>query len=350
MYKDLKARFIECGVPASEIAFIHSCKNEEQKVKLYEAVNSGKVRILMGSTFKLGIGANVQTKLKAIHHIDVPWRPADMVQREGRILRRGNENDEVKIYRYIVEGSFDSYSWQILQTKQHFISQFLSGNSTTRSIEDFTNDELNYAQVKALALSEPLMKEYVEKENALRNARLVLRQEIMQKETAKLGIKRVEEEQKQLALRREKTTQNEEYVEKNLVDLRTGCSSIAELVTSKLGAFSPDREIAKIGEFSLRFPHTQSEKKQFMVFDRLNTEYYVEFGDSVSGNKTRLSNFFEKFKNQVSNLEKRYDELEEKKENLKNQIQYCSGIEKKIEKLEAEKQAIFDKISIKKAD
>lgn len=302
----------------------------------------------MGSTFKLGIGANVQTKLKAIHHVDVPWRPADMVQREGRILRTGNENDEVKIYRYIVEGSFDSYSWQILQTKQHFISQFLSGNSTTRSIEDFTNDELNYAQVKALALFEPLMKEYVEKENALRNARLVLRQEIMQKETAKLDIKRIDEEQKQLDLRREKTTQNAEYVEKNIVDLRTGCSSIAEIVTSKLGAFSHDREIAKIGEFSLRFPHTQSEKKQFLIFERLNTEYYVEFGDSISGNKTRLSNFFEKFKNQVASVEKRYDELEEKKENLKNQIQYCSGIEKKIKKLEDEKQVLFDKLSVKK--
>lgn len=350
VYKDLKTRFVACGVPASEIAFIHSCKNEEQKVKLYDAVNSGKVRILMGSTLKLGIGANVQTKLKAIHHIDVPWRPADMVQREGRILRRGNENDEVKIYRYIVEGSFDSYSWQILQTKQHFISQFLSGNSTTRSIEDFTNDELNYAQVKALALSEPLMKEYVEKENALRNARLVLRQEIMQKESAKLEIKRVKEEQESLALRRERTTQNLEYVENNIVNLRVCFSSIAELITSQLEAFSPDREITKIGEFSLCFPHTQSEKKQFLVFERLNTEYYVEFGDSVSGNKTRLSNFFEKFNNQVSNLKKRYEELEEKKENLKNQIQYCSGIEKKIEKLEEEKEAIFDKISIKKVD
>jgi predicted nucleic acid-binding Zn-ribbon protein len=172
----------------------------------------------------------------------------------------------------------------------------------------------------------------------------------MQKETAKLDIKRVEEEQKQLALRREKTTKNAAYVEMNIGDLRADYSSIAEIVTSKLGAFSPDREIAKIGEFSLRFPHTQSEKKQFLVFDRLNTEYYVEIGDSLSGNKTRLSNFFEKFKNQVSNLEKRYDELEEKKENLKNQIQYCSGIEKKIERLEEEKQALFDKLSIKNVD
>ena len=98
----------------------------------------------------------------------------------------------------------------------------------------------------------------------------------------------------------------------------------------------------------MRFPHTQSEKKQFLIFERLNTEYYVEFGDSISGNKTRLSNFFEKFKNQVASVEKRYDELEEKKENLKNQIQYCSGIEKKIKKLEDEKQVLFDKLSVKK--
>ena len=346
VYKDLKSRLVECGVPSVEIAFIHSCKNEEQKVRLYDAVNSGKVRILIGSTFKLGIGANVQTKLKAIHHIDVPWRPADMVQREGRILRRGNENEEVHIYRYIVEGSFDSYSWQILQTKQHFISQFLSGNSTTRSIEDFTNDELNYAQVKALALSEPLMKEYVEKENALRNARLVLRQEIMQKETAKRDIRQVEEEQGQLALIREKTEQNLEYVESNFTDLKACFKLTAEIITSKLGAFSPDRGITEIGEFSVSFPHTQSEKKRFIVFERLGTGYYVEFGDSVSGNKTRLSNFFGKFINQIAYLEKHYDELEKKKENLKNQILYCSGIEEIIKKLEVEKQALFDRISI----
>jgi hypothetical protein len=212
VYNEIKKRLIENGIPKKEIAFVHTCRDEFAKIELYEKVNKGEVRVLLGSTFKLGIGANVQSKLKAIHHLDVPWRPADMVQREGRILRRGNENKEVFIYRYIAEGSFDSYSWQILQTKQHFISQFLSGNSTTRSIEDFTNDELNYAQVKALALSEPLMKEYVEKENALRNARLVLRQEIMQKESAKLEIKRVKEEQESLALRRERTTKNLEYV------------------------------------------------------------------------------------------------------------------------------------------
>ena len=350
VYKDLKTRFMECGVPSSEIAFIHSCKNEEQKVKLYEAVNTGKVRILMGSTFKLGIGANVQTKLKAIHHIDVPWRPADVTQREGRILRRGNENEEVQIFRYVVEGSFDAYSWQILQTKQHFISQFLSGNSTTRSIEDFTNDELNYAQVKALALSEPLMKEYTEKENELRNARLVFRQEIMQKESAKIEIKRVEEEQKHLVERRDKTVLNLEYIEKNLNALKKLFPITAEIITEKLKVFLPDADITQIGEFSLRYPYMQSEKKLFVILERLGVEYYVEFGDSASGNKTRLSNFFEKFKNQVSNIEKRSDELDKKKENLQSQIRYDSGIENRIKRLEDEKQALFNRLSIKTID
>ena len=140
-----------------------------------------------------------------------------------------------------------------------------------------------------------------------------------------------------------------EYVENNLIELKACLLLTAEIITSKLGTFSPGRKIAEIGEFSVSLPHTQSEKKQFIVFERLGAEYYVEFSDSVAGNKTRLSNFFEKFRNQVAYLEKRYDELEKKKENLKSQIQYCSGIEKKIKKLEEEKQALFDKISIKKA-
>ena len=109
--------------------------------------------MLIGSTFKLGIGANVQTKLKAVHHLDAPWRPADMVQREGRIMRKGNLNEEIRIFRYITKGSFDSYSWQILETKQRFISQFLSGSTYQRSASDLEENVLTYAQVKALSIS-----------------------------------------------------------------------------------------------------------------------------------------------------------------------------------------------------
>ena len=177
VYKELKVRLIELGVPEKESAFIHSYQTETRKVELYKKFNEAKVRILIGSTFKLGIGANVQRRLKAIHHLDVPWRPADMVQREGRIIRRGNENDNVLIYRYISEGSFDAYSWQILETKQRFISQFLSGSSYQRSVSDLENNILTYAEVKALALSEPLMKQLAEKENEIKNFRIIIAKE-----------------------------------------------------------------------------------------------------------------------------------------------------------------------------
>ena len=173
VYKVLREKLSESGIPQKEIAFIHNYKTESRKVELFRKFNNGEIRILIGSTFKLGIGANVQNRLKAIHHLDVPWRPADMVQREGRILRRGNENKDVLIYRYITEGSFDSYAWQILETKQRFISQFLSGSSYQRSIADLENNVLSYSEVKALALAEPLMKRLAEKENELKTLRIV---------------------------------------------------------------------------------------------------------------------------------------------------------------------------------
>ena len=145
VYDALKEKLVQCGIPAAQIAFIHHYHTESRKLELFRKFNAGDIRILIGSTFKLGIGANVQERLKAIHHLDVPWRPADMIQREGRILRRGNQNKNVIIYRYITESSFDSYSWQILETKQRFITQFLTGTTYQRSIEDLENQVLTYA-------------------------------------------------------------------------------------------------------------------------------------------------------------------------------------------------------------
>lgn len=351
VYKELKEHFEEYGVPSKEIAFIHSCKNEEQKVQLYDAVNSGKVRILIGSTFKLGIGANVQTKLKVIHHLDVPWRPADMVQREGRILRRGNENEEINIFRYIVEGSFDSYSWQILQTKQHFISQFLSGNNTVRSIEDFENDELNYAQVKALALSEPLMKEYAEKENELNNARIVLRQELEQKESVRNEIKRIDEDFAKLKRQLEWTKQNAEYVAENLEKFKAQYAEVAEKITKTFPHGKPEEFVTSICDlangFWIRLPQKQSENKPFVIFKRLYTDYYVEVGESLAGNKKRLANFFAKFDNQITAISKRIDKLNAKKKELGEQLKYSSQMAKKVERLETELAEIFSRISMK---
>ncbi len=167
IYDDLRRLLMEGGIPPEEIAFIHDATGTRSRLKLFAKMMSGEVRVLMGSTFKLGMGVNVQERLIAIHHLDVPWRPSDMTQREGRILRQGNGNDRVYIYRYITEGSFDAYSWQILETKQRFITGLLSGSLTERSGSDVEGTVLNYAEVKALAIGNPLVKERVETANLL---------------------------------------------------------------------------------------------------------------------------------------------------------------------------------------
>ena len=167
IYSDLKENLMGRGIPEEQIAFIHDASTDKQRKELFERMRQGEIRILLGSTFKLGLGVNVQDRLLAIHHIDVPWRPADMTQREGRILRQGNTNKQVYIYRYITEGSFDAYSWQLLETKQRFITELLSGSLTERSGSDVDDTVLNYAEVKALAIGNPLVKQRVEAANEL---------------------------------------------------------------------------------------------------------------------------------------------------------------------------------------
>ena len=157
VYDDLRDRLIDAGIPHKEIAFVHEAETDAQKASLFKAVREGRARVLLGSTAKMGIGTNVQTRLVALHHLDAPWRPCDVEQREGRILRQGNESDEVEIFRYVTEGSFDSYSWQTLETKARFIAQVMRGDQGIRSLEDVELATLSYAEVKALASGNPLV-------------------------------------------------------------------------------------------------------------------------------------------------------------------------------------------------
>ena len=175
IYSELKTLLINLSVREEDIAFVHDAETERQRMKLYAKVRRGDVRVLIGSTFKLGIGVNVQERLIAVHHIDVPWRPADMTQREGRLLRQGNRNQKVEIFRYITEGSFDAYSWQLLETKQRFISDLLSGSVTERSGGNIGDTALDYAEVKALAVGNPLVKQRVEAANELSKYRTLQR-------------------------------------------------------------------------------------------------------------------------------------------------------------------------------
>jgi len=157
VYDDLWERLIDAGIPEKEIAFVHDAQTDVQKATLFKAVREGRVRVLLGSTAKMGIGTNVQNLLVALHHLDAPWRPCDVEQREGRILRQGNECEEVEIFRYVTEGSFDSYMWQTLETKARFIAQVMKGDQGIRSLEDVESAALSYAEVKALASGNPLV-------------------------------------------------------------------------------------------------------------------------------------------------------------------------------------------------
>ncbi len=162
VYEDLKKKWVDKGIPAEHIAFIHEAKNEKQKAALFAKVRSGEIRIILGSTYMMGSGVNIQDRLKAVHHADVGWKPADMAQRDGRILRQGNTYEEVEIYRYITENTFDSYSWQLLEQKQRFISQIMTSKAPVRSMDDIDEAVLSYAEVKALATGNPLIKERME--------------------------------------------------------------------------------------------------------------------------------------------------------------------------------------------
>lgn len=159
VYDDIKTKLMDKGVPEKEIAFIHEANTEIRKAELFAKVRSGQVRFLLGSTAKMGAGTNVQDRLIALHHLDVPWRPSDIEQQEGRILRQGNTNEKVKIFRYVTEGTFDSYSWQLIENKQKFIGQIMTSKSPVRSCEDIDEAALSYAEVKALATGNPYIKE-----------------------------------------------------------------------------------------------------------------------------------------------------------------------------------------------
>ena len=181
VYDDIRAKLLELGVPEHEIAYIHNAKSEAQKKDLFGKVRSGQVRILLGSTQRMGAGTNCQQKLIALHHLDCPWRPSDLQQREGRIIRQGNENSEVDIYSYVTEGTFDAYLYQLVESKQKFISQIMTSKSPVRSAEDVDEQALSYAEIKALASGNPMIKEKMDLDIEVSKLKLLKANHLSQK-------------------------------------------------------------------------------------------------------------------------------------------------------------------------
>ncbi len=355
IYTELKYRLTKLGVPDTQIAFIHDAETERKRSELFRKVRSGDIRILIGSTFKLGLGVNIQERLIALHHIDVPWRPADMTQREGRILRQGNMNPQVYIYRYITEGSFDAYSWQLLETKQRFITGLLSGSLTERSGSDIENTVLDYAEVKALAVGNPLVKERVEAANELTRymalqKKLVESRIQMEKDLLELPGK-IHNQQEVIRKCEDDLTFYTQWRKTNppVTDSKSKKAesekrrSLREYIGNAVSSYileTREKMLMTYRGFDIVLPANMTKEKPYIWLTRQG-KYYVELGDTEIGNLIRIDNYLdaldehlEKLKNGLSELEKKEREIRAelgKNESFADKIEVCK---KRVEELD----------------
>ena len=308
VYEDIRTKLIELGVPENEIAFIHNAKSEVQKKDLFGKVRNGQVRILLGSTQRMGAGTNCQQKLVALHHLDCPWRPSDLQQREGRIIRQGNENKEADIYSYVTEGTFDAYLYQLVESKQKFISQIMTSKSPVRSAEDVDEQALSYAEIKALASGNPLIKEKMDLDIEVSKLKLLKSNHLSQRYALEDAISKTFP--KNIAEARERISGYEAdivAVKENTHPNADGFSPLtlmgvtyaekkeagAALLTMCQNMLSP--EAAQIGSYrgltlELEF-HSFSQEYRLTMIGQLR--HTVTLGTDVFGNLQRMDNMLE---------------------------------------------------------
>ena len=330
IYEDLKKKLINKGIPEEEIAFIHNANSEKQKDELFAKVRTGDVRILLGSTQKMGAGTNVQTKLIALHDLDVPWRPADLEQRAGRIVRQGNENKKVEIYRYVTENTFDAYLWQTIENKQKFISQIMTSKTPVRVVEDVDESSLNYAEIKALATGNPLIKEKMDLDMEVNKLRMLeanyksnlyrLEDKITKEYPAKISKmeKYIENVKEDISKIEPKSNNEDKFtsIEINGTKIYDKKEAGEELLKAIKGTGISD-ELQIIGNyrgFKLSSNFDFYEKKYKCVLEN-KEKYYTDFGKDSIGNITRIDNLLDKI---PENLEKEKVRLENYREEFSN--------------------------------
>lgn len=334
-YNDLKYKLVQRGIPKNDIAFIHDANTEEEKQDLFDKVNSGAIRILIGSTEKCGAGTNVQKRLVALHHLDTPYRPSDLEQREGRIIRQGNENKKVDIYTYVTERTFDSYSYQILENKQKFISQINKGDLTVREAEDIDETTLSYAEIKAITAANPKIKRKMEVDAEIARLRVLEGQykknlyELQDKirkdfpediRKQELLIERVTLDLMHLQSSKPENPEAFEISVNGTVytDKKEGGKALTEaLYKSK-----PETAVAEYRGFKISMnPITILTATEREITLTANGQYILSIGESASGNLTRLENFIEDFPKRKERLENRLKQLKDDLEIAKEQVE-----------------------------
>ena len=369
IYEDLKEKLINKGIPEEEIAFIHNANSEKQKDELFAKVRTGDVRVLLGSTQKMGAGTNVQTKLIALHDLDVPWRPADLEQRAGRIVRQGNENKKVEIYRYVTENTFDAYLWQTIENKQKFISQIMTSKTPVRVAEDVDESSLNYAEIKALATGNPLIREKMDldvevsklkmlesnfKSNLYKMEDKVVKVYPKEIENLKNKIENLKKDIKAVEPYREENTDKEVYIQSSLENVGENSMEIekksdketvskftslildgkeytdkrqaGEFLISKIKSIKKTddfkSEEVKIGEyrnFDL-FAYYDSFSNQYKFNLKGEENHYGEFGTDGIGNITRMDNVLDKMPERLEQTLGKLSDTESQLETAKLEI------------------------------
>ena len=362
IYDELKTALIKLGVPQTQIAYVHDAETETKRARLFKMVRDGDIRILLGSTFKLGLGVNIQNRLIALHHIDIPWKPADMTQREGRILRQGNTNTRVYIYRYITEGSFDAYSWQLLETKQRFISDLLSGSLTVRNGADIEDTVLDYAEIKALAVGNPLIKKRVEAANELTKYITLQRKLVdsrIQTEKELLELPRKIEHQRELIVKCEEDLSyyhvwkaanppiadnrlRKEETEKRKVYRENITSAVRNYVLE-----TREKTLMNYRGFDIVLPANMIREKPYVWLSRQG-KYYVELGDTETGNLARIDNYLDMLDGHLEKLKIGLAEFIEKETELKAELAKDVNYSEQIEKYRAEIESIDKKLGVDK--
>ena len=335
IYDDIREKLVAMGIPKEEIAFIHEANSDKQKDELFAKVRKGEIRILMGSTQKMGAGTNVQNKLIALHDLDVPWRPADLEQRAGRIVRQGNENKEVNIYRYVTENTFDAYLWQTIENKQKFISQIMTSKTPVRVAEDVDESSLNYAEIKALATGDPKIKEKMDLDNEV--TKLKMLEANYKSNRYRLEDKVAKNYPEEIA----RTEKLIEAVKKDIKDVEAKAEGEEKFTSITIGGEKIlDKKLAgeklleaiskvKINESKVvgKYRNMDLEVSYNFFTNEHNfslngaAKHSGELGTSADGNIIRLDNALEKMPEKLKRLEEKLIGTKEQLENAKEELE-----------------------------
>ena len=350
VYHDIKRKLMNRGVPEEEIAFIHEANTELRKTELFGKVRSGQVRFLIGSTQKMGAGTNVQDRLVALHHLDVPWRPSDIEQQEGRILRQGNRNDTVSIFRYVTEGTFDSYSWQVIENKQKIISQIMTSKSPVRSCEDVDEAALTYAEVKALATGNPYIKEKMDLDIQVSRLKLMKANHTSQIYRLEDNIAKNYPKQIEILQERIRGFQTDmETVRKNLpadkdnFSMKVGNCIFTDKKEAGTAILAMCQEMdslqqtVEIGEYAgMKMKVTfDSFNRKFVMSLKGELSHNFELGSDAFGNITRLHNVLGGMAGELSEAETKLNNVAHQLETAKIEVQKPFPAEEELkEKME----------------